>query len=402
MQGSKMKIIHTVENYYPSVGGAQEVVRQISEHLAARGHDVTVVTSTYPNRAEEHRGVKIRSFPLSGNKVRGIRGPQAEYLKFLKNSNADIILNYAAQQWTTDSILDSLSEVPGKKVFLPCGFSGLHWAEYKTYYEKMESWIKAYDAIVLINEQYRDSQFVRAHANGQMIRLIPNGADEHEFIHPVEYKKTARKLLGLGDKFVFLSIGSHTGIKGHSEAIEFFNRQPLKNSELIIIGNSFDKDTGCWKSCHRSAIKSHFKLSNWRNKKRIRVLNLNRSETLNYLYAADLFLFFSNIECSPLVLFESSAAGTPFLSADVGNTREISAWLGGGWIANTQIDSSGWSKVNIEGALSVFDSIIKDPSTLIEKSRVAHERWKQSFTWEQISEAFESLYSDLLGLKRKN
>jgi len=39
-----VNILHTVEFYSPSVGGAQEVVRQISELLVKRGHDVTVAT----------------------------------------------------------------------------------------------------------------------------------------------------------------------------------------------------------------------------------------------------------------------------------------------------------------------------------------------------------------------
>ena len=40
-----MKILHTVEYYAPSVGGAQEVVRQISERMVQRGHQVTVATT---------------------------------------------------------------------------------------------------------------------------------------------------------------------------------------------------------------------------------------------------------------------------------------------------------------------------------------------------------------------
>ena len=45
-----MKILHTVEYYSPSVGGAQEVVRQVSEQLTRRGHTVTVATSFHPDR----------------------------------------------------------------------------------------------------------------------------------------------------------------------------------------------------------------------------------------------------------------------------------------------------------------------------------------------------------------
>jgi L-malate glycosyltransferase len=35
-----MKILHCVESYYPSIGGMQAVVRQLSERLVKMGHEV--------------------------------------------------------------------------------------------------------------------------------------------------------------------------------------------------------------------------------------------------------------------------------------------------------------------------------------------------------------------------
>ena len=70
-----MRILHTVEFYEPSKGGAQEVIKQLSERLAARGHDVTVATSYLPTRSSaELNGVKIRQFHVRGNRVKGISG----------------------------------------------------------------------------------------------------------------------------------------------------------------------------------------------------------------------------------------------------------------------------------------------------------------------------------------
>ena len=56
-----MRILHTVEFYPPSIGGMQEVVRQLSERLVLLGHDVTVATTRIPERtASSQNGVKIR------------------------------------------------------------------------------------------------------------------------------------------------------------------------------------------------------------------------------------------------------------------------------------------------------------------------------------------------------
>ena len=58
----KLKILHTVELYSPSVGGMQEVVKQISERLVKKGHDVTVATTKLSNRKSKIiNGVKNMS-----------------------------------------------------------------------------------------------------------------------------------------------------------------------------------------------------------------------------------------------------------------------------------------------------------------------------------------------------
>ena len=71
-----MRILLTVEHYMPSVGGSQEVVKQIAERLVLRGHDVTVATTHLPERADtDINGVHIAPFPIAGNVVLGITGP---------------------------------------------------------------------------------------------------------------------------------------------------------------------------------------------------------------------------------------------------------------------------------------------------------------------------------------
>ena len=62
---------------------------------------------------------------------------------------------------------------------------------------------------------------------------------------------------------------------------------------------------------------------------RILILNIDREETVAFYQTADLFLFPSNIECSPIVLFEAMASKTPFLVTDVGNSKEIISWSEG-------------------------------------------------------------------------
>ena len=94
-----MKILHTVELYYPSKGGMQEVVKQISERLVQAGHNVTVATSKLSDRnSKTVGGVNIEEFELSGNLVRGITGDIKKYQEYLLSPDFGIITNFAARQ----------------------------------------------------------------------------------------------------------------------------------------------------------------------------------------------------------------------------------------------------------------------------------------------------------------
>src|SRR5581483_11017062 len=98
-----MNILHTVEFYWPSTGGSQEVVRQLSERMAAMGHSVTVATTRLPARASTTiNGVRIEEFDIEGNAVRGLRGEVDRYKRFLLESKFDVVMNYAAQEWAAD------------------------------------------------------------------------------------------------------------------------------------------------------------------------------------------------------------------------------------------------------------------------------------------------------------
>jgi len=56
-----MKLLYVLENYWPHVGGMETLMGQLCRRMAARGHEVTVVTRSLPNapREETRDGVSI-------------------------------------------------------------------------------------------------------------------------------------------------------------------------------------------------------------------------------------------------------------------------------------------------------------------------------------------------------
>jgi glycosyltransferase involved in cell wall biosynthesis len=386
-----MKILHTVESYYPSVGGMQEVVKQLSERMVALGHSVTVATKKNKDRKDKViNGVEIKEFDIDGNLVRGITGDADGYKEFLLNSNFDIVSNFAAQQWATDIALPILDKIKGKKVSVPTGYSALGWPNYADYFEKMKTWAKHYDANVFLSHNYRDINF--ALANGITKNyFITNGAAEEEFLP--ETKIDIRKKLGIpADAFLVLHVGSYTGIKGHAEAMSIYLKSKIKNGVLLLVGHGNEKFADSLKNSKR------FKLLNWLNGsgKKYIITDLTREETVAAYKSANLFLFPSNIECSPIVLFECMASRLPFLTTDVGNSKEIIEWSKGGELLPTTLDNGGYSRAQIEPSARKLSEIWNKQKHRGELGSAGFSSWKNQFTWEIIAKKYIQLYHDLL------
>ena len=119
-----MRILFACQFYAPSVGGVQEVVRQIAERLVLRGHEVTVATTSLHERGYEVlNGVQLVGFSVTGNAVEGMDGDVAGYQRFVVEGEFDVLLVYAAQQWTFDALWPVMDSIPFETVFVPCGFS---------------------------------------------------------------------------------------------------------------------------------------------------------------------------------------------------------------------------------------------------------------------------------------
>lgn len=388
-----MKILHTVESYDPSTGGMQEVVKQISEHLVKRGHQVTVATSRNPARKSlSINGVTIQEFAISGNSVIGITGNVHAYQDFLLHSGFDIITNFAAQQWATDLMLPLLLEISAKKVFVPTGFSALRDPAYADYFEKMKGWMKQYDMNIFLSESYQDCEFART-AGIKNLMIIPNGASAEEFLSPD--KTDIRKALKIPeDHFLILHVGSHTGLKGHAEAIRIFSRAQLNHVTFIIVGNVFSRF--CYYSCKLGEL--IFRLNPWNRirDRHLLVCSLSRKQTVALYKTADLFLFPSRIECSPIVLFECMASKTPFLTTDVGNAREIIGWSHGGELLPTIKDSWGYAHADVAGSVGVLEAICSNKEKRIQMQEAGYRDWSEKFSWEAIAQTYEAVYTNIL------
>ena len=413
-----MKILHTVESFPPDHGGMAEVVSRLSRSLSELGHDVTVATQTRGTEITHSKefGFEVIRFPLSGNSFTGYRwGFSQAYQQLVMNGGFDVVTNFAAQQAFTDFCLPLLPNLKAKKVFIPTGFSALHEPEFYGYFKDLRESSRAYDAIGVLSLDYRDTNFYRSYLPGKLV-LLPNGASAKEFPGSQPNSEIRRKF-GIPEHHkLILHVGSHTGAKGHEEMLEIFSRSASKNVTLVIAGNVSER--GCQDVCNRRArwitkfpgirttsgkfaiikdVVSHpikIGAGSLRNEKKVVLVDSNRADIVALFKAADLFFFPSNIECSPIVLFEAMAAGVPSLCTEVGNIAELIRWGVVGQLLPSQLHY-GRTKVLIPPSIAIFDEMVAELDKWKALAEARSQKFIEHFSWDHIGKCYENLYSDL-------
>jgi L-malate glycosyltransferase len=380
-----LRILHCVEFYHPSPGGAQAVVRQVSEELARRGNEVTVATTRLPERREtELGGVRIEEFEVAGNAVRGMTGEVERYRSFAIDGGFDVVMSYAAQQWTTDALLPVLDRIPSAKVLAPCGFSGLGDPAYRAYFDSLPADLARFDELIFHCESYQDIDFARQVGLTNLV-VIPNGASREEF---AELGSGFRERHGIGaDEPLLITVGPHNWAKGHALAIESFRRSGLDRGAFVVIGNK-PLRLGCQWDCRRRALSVRLRSG---NRRRVIVLDPPRAEVLGAYKAADLFVFGSQVECSPLVLFEAAASATPFVSVACGNAAEIAEWTGAGVIVPS-LHEDGRTTARSEALAGEVARLWDDAEERRRLAQTGRERWLRDYTWDRIAERYERVY----------
>lgn len=318
-----MKVLITVEFYWPHLGGAEAVCQRVAEGLAARGHDIHVATTADPARAPgPHNGVTIHGFNIRGNEVKGLKGDVEAYRHFLHTFACDAMLNYAAQSWTTDIAMQELPFLSAKRLVLaPCGYSGLSTPArrlvYRNYFARLPERLRRYDLLIYHSDTFRDAEFGRRHGLTNSM-VISNGVDVEEFAGP---RGTFRAKHDIGDTPLIVNISNHYRLKGHDRYVSLA-RKLREHAYFALVGRDTARfPRGCHARCCRAAKRNN----------RVVLVDGPRAEAVAALRDADLVVHTSRSEVAPLVPLEAAAAGVPWVSYDVGNV----SLLKGGEVVNS-------------------------------------------------------------------
>ncbi|MHB8490370.1 MAG: glycosyltransferase family 4 protein [Candidatus Dormibacteria bacterium] len=374
-----MRILHTAQSYPPHVSGVAEVVSQLTIRLAGMGHEVHVATSAEDGAAPEEvlAGVHVHRFRASGNAVVGMHGALREYVAFATSQAWDIVTLHCAQTWTTDALLPQLRLVAGSKILVLHGVSAIDTPSYAHYFATLASTVRSKEiaAIVGLDESTEETELCRRHVLPPPV-IIPNGVDLRAWAGTL---LNVRARWDIGGRPWLLSIGNHNPLKGHHRFHRVASklRADLADVAATIIGNSHPAARwhlgrvgvkgGCWYSCRWTSRTARIP--------RLRS-HVPRDEVISAVREADLVIVPSYWEASPLVVLESMAAGTPWISFDVGCVARHA----GGVVVSSE-----------EGMVRVCAELLRDPARRAELGDQGRLRVRETHDWADIVRRYDDL-----------
>jgi glycosyltransferase involved in cell wall biosynthesis len=374
-----MLILQTSHTYLPNLDGVAEVVSQTSKRLAARGHEVHVATTAVPGlpKLENIGGVFVHRFDIAGNSFTGIRGATHNFLSFVESLRPEVIALHHCAVWTTDLLVPLMGRMDCGKVFIPHGMARFQDLASYSYFRRLADYLAEFDAIVALSELTDEPRFTSQFGLRDPV-IICNGVDPDQFCGPLQ---SMRSRWQIGNAPWAVMVGNHSPNKGHSRAFEFMQAfgELIPDVKGTLIGNSYPAAKfslgrlgikgGCWYQCQiASRFQKNLDLKS----------DLLRGDVISAIREADIVVVTSTREASPLVVLESMAAGTPWMSFDVGCVREH---LGG-----IVVES-------VSQMATTAATLINNPDERRDLGLAGKRRIDERHGWDTIVGKYEALFS---------
>ena len=414
-----MRILHVSPYYHPSVGGQQLHNKAISEHLAARGHDVTVFTSLVSGSAslrvdnqlppiERIGGVTVRRFrplpaiptsllnlPGGYRSMRAILGP--DYFRMLRDGpwlpqavgaalrlNPDVVLVASAEHealFLQFSRLRSLTSI--RLVALPLLHLEHEWSRSPL----VARYLSRFHA-VLANTEH-EKAFIDATCMPRPVcRAVGVGVDPEPFEH--RNGRAIREQYGLGDDTV---VGYVARLQPEKGVIRLIQAMPLvwqkkPRTRLLLAGHRFKAD-----SVSDQTLQATLDSLSPADRARVTIVDgFPEGDKASIFDACDVFAMPSIAESFGIVYLEAWLCEKPVIGARIGAVQCVIE------------DGQDGLLVDPPGSGELSEAILRligDPDLCRQFGRRGREKTLARFTWSKVTDAIEAIYAEVLAGRRQ-
>jgi len=379
-----LHILYVAKQYF----GNPDLVR-LSEEIAHRKHDVSVVTSLRSFDKQEHRhNISIFEVnPLATIRSRGTTGykvafPYARIYRIIKDRHIEVV--HAVSDYSTYTmsavVASRLANVPFVYTIQGVGM----WTKNLM----VDTLIKLYDRtvkvqiarsakkVILLSKSLVSTAMELGIDDSKTV-IVPSGID-HEHFDPArseirERAESLREKFGVDGTIVAGYVGRLIPSKGLIYLISAIKRiqDEHPNVALVIVGHGPQRRT-LEAMAKDLGVKSIF--TGW------------QANTLPFYALMDIFVLPSFFEGLPNVMLEAMAMGKPIVAANVGGVPDLIMNGKNGFLVPIRDDKS------IAEALKVL--IIND-GLRKRMGKLNREIVRKSFSWDKIVGKVETVYNEL-------
>ncbi len=305
-----MHIIQVTPRYYPTLGGVEAVVQQISELLVKKGHKVTVYTADKRNglaQSESINGVTVKRFsPLFGDPL---YLAEPNFLFSLHNEKADII--HAHNLHTFPPLLAALSKASGCKLVLHphyhrYGQTPLRHSLFELYQKAFYGLLFSQSSLLIANSVYEEQTIREDFPNIKNMVLVPEGLDTSETASIKHSPILPKRILFVG------VLKRYKNVHKLLEGFAFLAKNRSNDFRLVIVGDGPEREALVLLASSLGIAG----LVEWKH-------GLSRAELLNEYALASVFVMLSPLESFSRVVYDALIIGVPTVVLNFGALRHL-------------------------------------------------------------------------------
>lgn len=372
-----MKIVQTPVRFYPSIGGVENYVYNLSKELVKRGHKVTVICANEPNikRKETINGVDVKRLPYLG-KIANTNITPTLPLELLKE-DFDIIHTHLPTPWSADwsVIFAKLKKRPVILTYhndiVAKGFASYVAKFYN--FTSLNFVLRIAKKIIITQLKYFEhSPYLEKYKD--KIEVVPVGVDTGRF-KPLNVDEEEHTLLFLSvlDRF-----HEYKGLEYLLKALKTV-KDEIRDVRLIVGGDG-ELKTYYQEMANRLGIGDNVEFVGF----------IPDSKLVEYYNRCSVFVlpsYSSDQEGFGIVLLEALACGKPVVTTEiVGVSNDVHEFNAGVVV----------KPCDVKSLADAILGILQD-SDLRRRMRKNGREVAEKYSWKKVAAMVEKIYTELVG-----
>jgi len=362
---------------YPTVGGSGAVAAELGKQLAARGHEVHVISYRMPFRLGDFQHnicfheVDVSSYPLFeypphdlALAVKMAEATREHGLELFHVHYAipHAIAGFLAQQLLGDRAPRMLTTLHGTDITIV--------GQDRSFFEITRFGIERSDGVTAVSEFLR-RMTVEEFQVARPIDVVPNFVDLESYPH----ERADRRGLASPEQRVVLHVSNFRPVKRVLDVVRIFERVTREiDAVLLMVGEGPERSSA-------QALVRRLGLLD-----RVRFLG-TQHEIAEIAGMADVFLLPSELESFGLSALEAMACGVPVVGSDAGGLPEVVRHAESGYLLPVG---------DVEGMAARAIEILRDDERRRAMGAAARHRVESLFDAERVVGQYEAVYARIL------